>query len=187
MVLNDPSVSRRHAQLLPCRTAVRGARLQSAGGSFIKAIASTSTRFIVGDRLQVGPFFFSSMPRTRSRFEQSGARSRLGLFMQVTERTCSSGSLAAGGPTDLDNISLHVPASRFSVIGPSGAAIVAAHTLAGLRKPERGIVWSTAWMFTPGAARRIRIRPPDDIVHLERRFGSAPFAARCVSRRQSAA
>ena len=186
VVLNDPSVSRRHAQLFPLPSGGCAVRdLQSAGGSFINGHRFDEHEFIVGDRLQIGPFFFQFDGRALVRVSNSagGTIDAVGLFMQVTERTWLE-RLTGGGRTNtiLDNISLHIPASRFfGLIGPSGAGKSSLlHTLAGLRKPERGLVlFDGIDVYASGTAPEFGFVPQDDIVHLELTVRQAlHFAAR---------
>lgn len=186
IVLNDPSVSRRHAQLHPLPNGGCAVRdLQSAGGSFINGHRFDEHEFIVGDRLQIGPFFFQFDGRALVRVSSSsgGAIDATGLFMRVTERSLLE-RVTGGGRTNtiLDNISLHVPPGRFfGLIGPSGAGKSSLlHTLAGLRKPEDGVVLVDGLdVYASGNPPEFGFVPQDDIVHLDLTVQEAlHFAAR---------
>ena len=161
VVLTDPGVSRRHACLRP---APGGgcvvADLNSSGGSFINGLRFDERQLTVGDRLQIGPFFF-----------QYDGES-LALVSNA-----SGGSLRAIGVcnrtpklTILDDFTFTIPPSRFvGIIGPSGAGKSSLlHAVAGLRQPTAGVVLVDGEnVYGSHAAPSFGFVPQDDIVHPE--------------------
>ncbi len=161
VVLTDPGVSRRHACLRP---APGGgcvvADLNSSGGSFINGLRFDERQLTVGDRLQIGPFFF-----------QYDGES-LALVSNA-----SGGSLSAIGISNrspkiviLDDFTFTIPPSRFvGIIGPSGAGKSSLlHAIAGLRQPTAGTVLVDGEnVYASNAAPSFGFVPQDDIVHPE--------------------
>ena len=161
VVLSDPGVSRRHACLRP----VAGggcvvADLNSSGGSFINGLRFDERQLTVGDRLQIGPFFF----------QYDGESLAL-------VNNASGGSLSAIGVcnrtptlTILDDFTFTIPASRFvGIIGPSGAGKSSLlHAIAGLRPPTAGVILADGEnVYHSGSAPSFGFVPQDDIVHPE--------------------
>jgi ABC-type multidrug transport system ATPase subunit/pSer/pThr/pTyr-binding forkhead associated (FHA) protein len=161
VVLTDPGVSRRHASLRPlpgggCVVV----DLNSTGGSFINGLRFDERQLTVGDRLQIGPFFFQYDGEALTLVSNiSGGSLRvIGLCNRV------------GAQTILDDITLTIPPSRFvGIIGPSGAGKSSVlHAAAGLRAPTSGVVLvDGADIYEAGAAPSIGFVPQDDIVHPE--------------------
>jgi ABC transport system ATP-binding/permease protein len=175
VVLADKSVSRRHATLIAQSNGSCMVRDEnSQGGSFVNGRRFDEHQFTVGDRLEIGPFCFQfdGLALVRVSNTSGGSIRATGLFMRVSERSLI-GRLS-GKPVRenviLDDVSVHVPPSRFfGLIGPSGAGKSSLlHTLAGLRKPEGGIVLIDGDdIYSNDAPPSFGFVPQDDIVHPE--------------------
>ncbi len=175
VVLHDKSVSRRHASVHPRENGGCLVRDEnSQGGSFVNGRRFDEHEFVVGDRLEIGPFCFQfdGVALTRVANTAGGSIRATGLFMQVSERSFV-GTLSGKGSltnTILDNVSVYVPPSRFfGLIGPSGAGKSSLlHTLAGLRKPEGGVVLIDGEdIYASDIPPSFGFVPQDDIVHSE--------------------
>jgi ABC-type multidrug transport system ATPase subunit len=161
VVLADPGVSRRHASVRPlpgggCLIA----DLHSTGGSFINGHRFDEQALTVGDRLQIGPFFF----------QYDGEA--LALISNASGGTLQTIGLVArsGSQTILDDITLTIPPSRFvGIIGPSGAGKSSLlHALAGLRGPSAGVILvDGANVYHSDTVASLGFVPQDDIVHPE--------------------
>jgi ABC-type multidrug transport system ATPase subunit/pSer/pThr/pTyr-binding forkhead associated (FHA) protein len=161
VILTDPGVSRRHACLRPlpgggCMVA----DLNSTGGSFINGLRFDERQLTVGDRLQVGPFFFQydGESLTLASNISGGSLHTIGLCNRT------------GTQTILDEITVTIPPSRFvGIIGPSGAGKSSLlHAAAGLRAPTSGVVLIDGVdLYDAGSAPSIGFVPQDDIVHPE--------------------
>ena len=174
VVLNDASISRKHAKLHPLPNGGCAVTdLQSAGGSFINGQRFDEHEFTVGDRLQVGPFFFQfdGLALVRVNNSSGGSIRATGVFMHVTEQSLIA-RLQGKSRTNtiLENVSVHVQPSRFyGLIGPSGAGKSSLlNTLAGLRKPEGGFVMVDGDdVYANDEPPAFGFVPQDDIVHLD--------------------
>ena len=161
VVLTDPGVSRRHACLRP---AAGGGcvvtDLESTGGSFINGLRFDERQLTVGDRLQIGPFFFQYDGESLALISNASGGSLRGVG--VCNRTPSF--------TILDDLTFTIPASRFvGIIGPSGAGKSSLlHAIAGLRAPTAGVVLVDGEnVYDSNAAPSFGFVPQDDIVHPE--------------------
>ena len=172
--LNDPAVSRRHASVQPgphggCVVT----DLESSGGSFVNGHRFDTHEFTVGDRLQIGPFCLQFDGHALVRVAQTagGTLDAAGVFAK-SER----------GQVILDDVTLHIPASRFvGILGPSGAGKSSLLlTLAGMRAPEGGLVLIDGEdVYGEAHARSFGFVPQEDIVHPELTVAQAlRFAAR---------
>lgn len=175
VVLNDKSVSRRHATLQPMPNGGCLVRDEhSQGGSFVNGRRFDEHEFTVGDRLEIGPFCFQfdGLALVRVANTSGGSIRAVGIFMQVSERSLI-GTLTGRARTTnviLDDVSVAVPPSRFfGLIGPSGAGKSSLlHTLAGLRKPESGMVLIDGEdIYANDVPPSFGFVPQDDIVHPE--------------------
>jgi ABC-type multidrug transport system ATPase subunit len=175
VILNDKSVSRRHASLHPGTSGGCLVRDEnSQGGSFVNGRRFDEHEFTVGDRLEIGPFCFQfdGIALVRVANTAGGSIQATSVLMRVTERSLL-GTLTGRPPreiTILDDVSVTVPPSRFfGLIGPSGAGKSSLlHTLAGLRKPEGGIILIDAEdIYSGDAPPSFGFVPQDDIVHGE--------------------
>ena len=172
--LNDPAVSRRHASVRPgphggCIVT----DLESSGGSFLNGHRFDTHEFTVGDRLQIGPFCLQFDGHALVRVAQmaGGTLDAAGVFAK-SER----------GQVILDDVTLHIPASRFvGILGPSGAGKSSLLlTLAGMRSPDGGLVLIDGEdVYGEDHARSFGFVPQEDIVHPELTVAQAlSFAAR---------
>lgn len=161
VVLNDPSISRRHAQVqaLPGGGCVVR-DLNSLAGSFVNGHRFDSHELTVGDRLQVGPFCFqydgSALVRlTASRGSSVHARA---LVQKVGARVL------------LDEIAFSIPASHFAgILGSSGAGkSTLLNSLAGLDEADSGQVYIDGDdIYATREPVSFGYVPQDDIVHRE--------------------
>jgi ABC transport system ATP-binding/permease protein len=175
VVLNDKSISRRHATLQPLPNGGCLVRDEhSQGGSFVNGRRFDEHEFTVGDRLEIGPFCFQFDGLALVRVANtSGGSIRAGnILMQVSERSLIGMLTGRGRMTNviLDDVSVTIPPSRFfGLIGPSGAGKSSLlHTIAGLRKPEGGTVLIDGEdIYAHDVPPSFGFVPQDDIVHPE--------------------
>ena len=159
--LNDPGVSRKHATVGPQRGGgVIVTDLNSTAGSFVNGHRFDTHELTIGDRLQIGPFYFQFDGHALNRVANAagGAIRSEGVFFR------------AGAFTILDDVRLTIPPSRFvGIIGPSGAGKSSLlTTLSGLREPEAGAVLVDGRnIYSDHAARSFGFVPQEDIVHPE--------------------
>ena len=171
--LNDPGVSRRHAtvKMQPGKGVVV-TDLNSTAGSFVNGHRFDTHPLTIGDRLQVGPFYFQFDGHALNRVANAA-----GGTIRAGNVVFRSGTL-----TILDEINLAIPASRFvGIIGPSGAGKSSLlTTLSGLRAPERGAVFVDGEdIYSGHDPRSFGFVPQEDIVHPELTVGEAlRFSAR---------
>jgi ABC transport system ATP-binding/permease protein len=175
VVLNDKSISRRHATLQPLPNGGCLVRDEhSQGGSFVNGRRFDEHEFTVGDRLEIGPFCFQfdGLALVRVANTSGGSIRATGIFMQVSERSLIGTLTGRGRNTNtiLDDVSVVIPPSRFfGLIGPSGAGKSSLlHTIAGLRKPEGGTVLIDGEdIYSHDVPPSFGFVPQDDIVHPE--------------------
>jgi ABC-type multidrug transport system ATPase subunit len=179
VVLNDPSVSRRHAQL----------RAQSGGGCVVVDLNSTAGSFVnghrfdsheltVGDRVQIGPYYFQYDGSALVRL--AAAR---GAAVQVRGITHSVPNRDGSGPIKLlDDISFTIPPSQFAgILGPSGAGkSTLLYSLSGFDAPDSGAVLiDREDIYARREPPSFGYVPQDDIVHRELTVAQAlRFSAR---------
>jgi ABC transport system ATP-binding/permease protein len=175
VVLNDKSISRKHATLQPLPNGGCLVRDEhSQGGSFVNGRRFDEHEFTVGDRLEIGPFCFQfdGLALVRVANTSGGSIRAAGIYMQVSERSLFGMLAGKGRFTNviLDDISVIIPPSRFfGLIGPSGAGKSSLlHTIAGLRKPEGGTVLIDGEdIYAHDVPPSFGFVPQDDIVHPE--------------------
>lgn len=160
VVLNNPAVSRRHAQI---EHKPNGGYvvtdLNSSAGSFVNGRRFDQHELTVGDRLQIGPFCFQFDGQALVQMANAGGCIEAS---QIVSR--------AGSQIILDTITLTVPASRFvGIIGPSGAGKSSLlHVLAGLHAPDGGrVLLDDADVYQAGTQSSFGFVPQEDIVHPE--------------------
>jgi ABC transport system ATP-binding/permease protein len=159
--LNDPGVSRKHATVgLQQGGGVVVTDLNSTAGSFVNGHRFDTHELTIGDRLQIGPFYFQFDGHALNRVANAAGgtiRAESVLFR-------------AGAFTILDDIRLTIPPSRFvGIIGPSGAGKSSLlTTLSGLRAPEAGSVLVDGRdIYAEQGSRSFGFVPQEDIVHAE--------------------
>jgi len=175
VVLNDKSVSRKHATLHPLPGG--GCRVRdehSQGGSFVNGRRFDEHEFTVGDRLEIGPFCFQfdGIALVSVANTSGGSIRSQAVTMRISERSLLDmmAGKAKHANVILDDINVTVPPSRFfGLIGPSGAGKSSLlHTLAGLRKPESGAVLIDGEdIYAHDQPPSFGFVPQDDIVHGE--------------------
>ncbi|HEX8295792.1 MAG TPA: FHA domain-containing protein [Chthoniobacteraceae bacterium] len=159
--LNDPGVSRRHAKVLPvedggcCVT-----DLHSTAGSFVNGHRFDTHELTVGDRLQIGPFFFQFDGHALNRVTNTsgGSIRATNIFLRTRNLTI------------LDDVSVQIPASRFiGIIGPSGAGkSTLLRIISGMAPPSEGCVLVDGEdLYADHTVRSFGFVPQEDIVHLE--------------------
>lgn len=171
--LNDPGVSRKHATVGPQRGGgVVVTDLNSTAGSFVNGHRFDTHELTIGDRLQIGPFYFQFDGHALNRVANAA-----GGAIRAESVTFRSGAF-----TILDDIRLTIPPSRFvGIIGPSGAGKSSLlTTLSGLRAPEAGAVLVDGRdIYSDHGARSFGFVPQEDIVHAELTVAEAlRFSAR---------
>ncbi len=175
VVLNDKSVSRKHASLHPLPGG--GCRVRdehSQGGSFVNGRRFDEHEFTVGDRLEIGPFCFQfdGIALVSVTNTSGGSIRAQAITMRISERSLLDVVMSRPRRDNviLDDVSVSVPPSRFfGLIGPSGAGKSSLlHTLAGLRKPESGAVLIDGEdIYAHDQPPSFGFVPQDDIVHGE--------------------
>ncbi len=161
VVLNDPSVSRRHAML----RAVPGGRcvvadLNSTAGSFVNGHRFDSHELTVGDRVQMGPFCFQYDGSALVRL--AAARGSSVQARGVVQRI--------GSKTLLNEITFSIPPSQFAgILGPSGSGkSTLLNTLSGFDPPEEGsVLIDGEEIYARNEPPSFGYVPQDDIVHRE--------------------
>jgi ABC transport system ATP-binding/permease protein len=160
--LSDPSVSRRHAQLEQEAAGFRLVDLHSKSGSFVNGRRFDAHDLVIGDQIQIGPFYFVFDGRQLYRVR------RLSLGRIVARGLSKRG----GAGIILNEVNFVAEPGQFvGILGPSGAGkTTLLNALSGLRPADEGNV-----LFDQIEYRRNddQLRalfgyvPQDDIVHLE--------------------
>ncbi len=159
--LNNPAVSRRHAKVAPLEGGgCIVTDLHSTAGSFVNGHRFDTHELTVGDRLQIGPFCFQFDGHALNRVANtSGGSIRTnGVFFRTPTLTI------------LDNVNIHIPASRFvGIIGPSGAGKSSLlRVISGMGAPSEGSVLVDGEdIYADNDPRSFGFVPQDDIVHPE--------------------
>lgn len=174
VVLNSPAVSRQHAVVRRVDEGFRVFDLQSTAGTFVNGHRFDEYDLVIGDRLQIGPFYFQFDGRS---LHVTGPVSGGRIDAREVVRR-------AGERTILDRITLNIAPSRFAgIIGPSGAGKSSLlEVLNGMHPPESGAVLVDGLdVFSDELQQRRAFGyvPQDDIVHRELTVADAlRFAAR---------
>jgi ABC-type multidrug transport system ATPase subunit len=178
-VLNHPSVSRRHAQLrLLAGDGCVVVDLNSTAGSFVNGRRFDSHELTVGDRVQIGPYYFQY--DGQSLVQLTAAR---GSSVQVRELTQRVPNRDGTGPlTLIDEVSFTIPPSQFAgILGPSGAGkSTLLYSLSGFDQPEAGqVLIDGEDIYAMREQPAFGYVPQDDIVHRELTVAQAlRFSAR---------
>lgn len=171
ILLDHPTVSRRHASVLRDDVGLAIRDLGSANGTFVdgKRIAGLPVYLRDGQRVDMGPFAFTASAGGLSPLSAVTGEDRLvatGLTYIVKDRT-------SGEPlTLLDNVSTSIKAGSFTVIvGESGSGkSTLMKQLAGRVKPQQGsIILNGLDLIAHFDAIKqdISYVPQDDILHAE--------------------
>lgn len=172
VVLNSPAVSRHHAVIREGHEGFRVVDLQSSACSFVNSRRFDEHPLVIGDRLQLGPYYFLFDGHS---LHSVSAVSGGSIHAREIRRVVNGRAL-------LDGISLDVAPARFvGVIGPSGAGKSSLLSiLAGLAAPTSGAVTVDGVRVSPGGgANHWGFVPQGDIAHAELTVSQAlDFAAR---------
>ena len=156
VVLDDPNVSRFHAEVVPTRGGVQVRDLGSSNGTRVNGTLTTAAEIGTGAEIGIGPF--------RILFDGSSFRAR--NDRGVLRLDASELSVDAGGKRILASVTVSVePGQLVAIIGESGAGkSTLIKALAGVTRPTSGNV---AVSGEPVRARLTDIGyvPQDEIVH----------------------
>ena len=162
VVLSDPGVSRQHAAVQRTADGYEVTDLKSRAGSLVNGRRFETHRLVIGDQLQIGPFFLHFDGRTLER--TAGVHS---VAIEAAHLHKHAGSV-----TILHDLGLHVERGQFvMILGPSGAGKTSLlDALVGLRPPDSGEVRYDGEDFSRHQERlrsMVGYVPQDDIVHRE--------------------
>ena len=162
VVLADPGVSRQHAVIERTPSGYEVADLQSRAGSLVNGRRFEKHLLVIGDRVQLGPFFFRFDGQTLTR---TSGRSGVEIEAHYLHKQ-------AGATAVLTDVSLRVERGQFvMILGPSGAGKSSLlDTLTGLRPADSGEVRYDGADFYADYDRLRAVLgyvPQDDIVHRE--------------------
>ena len=132
VILADAGISRLHAVVERTPAGYTVTDQRSRAGSLVNGRRFEKHDLVIGDQLQMGPFFF--------RFDGRALVRTLGRAgVEIEARHIRE---AIGPVTILDDVSLHVERGQFVVIlGPSGSGKSSLiDTLTGLRPADRGVI-----------------------------------------------
>ncbi|HZC58775.1 MAG TPA: FHA domain-containing protein, partial [Chthoniobacterales bacterium] len=132
VLLNDPVVSRRHAMVETGPNGYRLLDLHSKSGSFVNGRRFDEHDLVIGDQVQLGPFFFA----------YDGKR-LIRLLRLSVGRIAARGLTRHGesGPILHQASFIAEPGQFIGILGPSGAGkTTLLNALSGLRPAESGTV-----------------------------------------------
>ena len=130
--LNDPIVSRRHAEIEEGSNGFRVVDLHSRAGSFVNGRRFDEHELVIGDQLQLGPFYFAFTGNELQRIQRVSAGKIIAVSL----------SRKAGSSLILQDASLVVEPGQFvGILGPSGSGkSTLLNALSGLRPADTGRV-----------------------------------------------
>jgi ABC transport system ATP-binding/permease protein len=174
VLLNDPIVSRKHALIEAGPEGYQLQDLHSKAGSFVNGRRFDKHDLIIGDQIQVGPFFFVYTGRNLQRIR------RLSVGRIVAYGLTKQGDR---GPILRDAGFVAEPGQFIGILGPSGAGkTTLLNALSGLRPAENGTILvdqTDLYRHVDRLRSLFGYVPQDDIVHLELTVAEAlTFAAR---------
>ncbi len=170
VVLADPGISRQHAVVERTATGFQVTDLRSRAGSLINGRRFETHPLVIGDLLQMGPFFF--------RFDGRALERTTGLAgVEIDARAIRK---CYGAQRILDNVTLRVDRGTFvGILGPSGAGKSSLlNALTGLRPADAGSIrFDGADLYQEYDRLRSLLGyvPQDDIVHRELTVTEALF------------
>jgi ABC-type multidrug transport system ATPase subunit len=162
VVLADPGISRQHATIERTSIGYQVTDLRSRAGSLVNGRRFEKHQLVIGDQLQMGPFFF--------RFDGQALERTTGLA--GVELEAHKLSRNAGPIAIIDSISIKIERGQFvAILGPSGSGKSSLlDTLTGLRPADTGVILFDGMDFYD-EYERLRFLlgyvPQDDIVHRE--------------------
>ena len=162
VVLGDASISRQHATVEDTPTGHQVTDLRSRAGSFVNGRRFEKHQLVIGDQLQMGPFFF--------RFDGQALERTTGLA--GVEIDVEHIRKSAGPIVILDDVSLRVERGQFvTILGPSGSGkSTLLDSMTGLRPANSGgILYDGIDFYREYDRLRSLLGyvPQDDIVHRE--------------------
>jgi ABC transport system ATP-binding/permease protein len=172
--LNDPIVSRRHAEIEESSNGFRVVDLHSRAGSFVNGRRFDEHHLVIGDQLQLGPFYFAFTGSDLQRIKRVSAGKLVAISL----------NRKAGSSLILQEASLIVEPGQFiGILGPSGSGkSTLLNALSGLRPADTGqvLVDDTDFYSHLDQLRQLfGYVPQDDIVHGDLTVGEAlTFSAR---------
>ena len=174
VLLSDPVVSRRHAMIESGPKGYRLLDLHSKSGSFVNGRRFDEHDLVIGDQIQLGPFFFiyDGKQLVRIRRLSVGRIIAIGLTKQ-----------GDNGPI-LNRASFVAEPGQFiGILGPSGAGkTTLLNALSGLRPAESGKILfdqTNLYKYLGQLRSLFGYVPQDDIVHSDLTVTEAlTFAAR---------
>ena len=162
VVLADPGISRQHAVVEHTPNGFQVTDLRSRAGSLVNGRRFETHQLVIGDQLQMGPFFF--------RFDGLALERTSGLAgAEIDARKVRK---VAGPITILDDVTLHIDRGQFvAILGPSGSGKSSLlDSLTGLRPAQSGDIRYDGADFYEEYERLRSVLgyvPQDDIVHRE--------------------
>ena len=174
VLLNDPVVSRRHAMVETGDNGYRILDLHSKSGSFVNGRRFDEHDLVIGDQIQVGPFYFAYDGRRLTRLLRLAVGRVVGRAL--TRRGENGLLLNRAG-------FIAEPGQFIGILGPSGAGkTTLLNALSGLRPADSGSVrFDRTDLYNNLSQLRSLFGyvPQDDIVHTELTVAEAlTFAAR---------
>ncbi|HEY2123605.1 MAG TPA: FHA domain-containing protein [Chthoniobacterales bacterium] len=174
VLLNDPVVSRRHAMVETGPSGYRLLDLHSKSGSFVNGRRFDEHDLVIGDQIQLGPFFFAYDGKRLIRLL------RLSVGRIVARGLTLHGDV---GPILNHASFLAEPGQFIGILGPSGAGkTTLLNALSGLRPAESGTVRFDRTDLYKNLSQLRSVFgyvPQDDIVHADLTVTEAlTFAAR---------
>ncbi len=162
VILADPSISRQHATVERTPEGYTVTDLRSRAGSLVNGRRFEKHALIIGDLLQMGPFFFRFDGRALVR-----TLGRAGVEIDARHLRREIGAV-----TILDDVSLRVERGQFvAILGPSGSGKSSLlGTLTGLYPADKGTIHYDGVNFYREYDRLrplLGYVPQDDIVHRE--------------------
>jgi ABC-type multidrug transport system ATPase subunit/pSer/pThr/pTyr-binding forkhead associated (FHA) protein len=172
--MNDPTVSRLHASIEKGAAGYQITDLDSRSGLFVNARRSFVHHLIIGDRVQIGPFYFLFDGRNLVRLYRLSVGRLMALDLE---------KYATSGPILRKSSFIAAPGQFIGILGPSGAGkSTLLNALSGIRPASSGRVLIDGVDFYrnfDALRSRVGYVPQDDIVHSELTVAQAlTFAAR---------
>ena len=170
VILADPGISRQHAVVEKTATGFQVTDLRSRAGSLVNGRRFETHPLVIGDLLQMGPYFF--------RFDGRALERTTGLAgVEIDARSIRK---VYGAHRVLDDVTLRVDRGTFvGILGPSGAGKSSLlNALTGLRPADAGAIrFDGADLYQEYDRLRSLIGyvPQDDIVHRELTVSEALF------------
>ena len=170
VILADPGISRQHAVVERAATGFQVTDLRSRAGSLVNGRRFETHPLVIGDLLQMGPFFF--------RFDGRALERTTGLAgVEIDVRSLRK---MYGTQRVLDDVTLRVDRGTFvGILGPSGAGKSSLlNALTGLRPADAGTIrFDGANLYQEYDRLRSLLGyvPQDDIVHRELTVSEALF------------